>query len=157
MVADESHRSSCEFFKSSFKRTHATSYPLPQSRTLLDTGIFEALRACLYVYGHLRFITNTEISAEGAHSRVDYVTVLVVDGNEEVALCEAKSPSVMRHVGQLILAHGFQLTWRRGQALIQKVFTKVSTPSLSIITWLLKRYRFEFRSETEGMAVSELP
>lgn len=113
------------------------SYPLPQSRVLLNKGIFEVLGACLYLYDHRTFMTRFEDSAEGGMSKVDYM--LVVDDNEEVALCEAKSPSVMRHVGEVLPDHGFQLTWLPGQSLLPKILTNVSSPSLSIITMIFKK------------------
>ena len=61
---------------------------------------------------------------------VDYV--MVVDNNA-VALCEAKSLSVMQKVGRVLLEHGIALMWSRGQSLIPNILTEVSTPSLSII------------------------
>ena len=97
---------------------------MPQSRTLLDTGVYKAARIFLLVYGGQRFKTIKENLAEGGSSSVDYV--LVVDDNK-VALCEAKSPSVMHHVGQILPEHGIELTWLPRQSLIPKILSKVST------------------------------
>ena len=103
------------------------SYPLQQSRALLDKGFFEAARIFLAVYGDQNFETFRENSVEGGSSSVDYI--LVVDDNE-VALCEAKSPSVMYHVGQILPEHGIKLTWLPSKSLLRKILSKVSTPLL---------------------------
>ena len=130
---------------------------LPQSRSLLEKGVYRATRGCLFVYGRHRFKTDKENSVEGGSSKVDYV--LVVDDNRP-ALCEAKSPSVMHKVGKMLPEHGIELKWSRGQSLIPKILAKVSTPSpISYNTGLKNRCIgcFVSRSETYGMAVSYLP
>ncbi|KIL63596.1 hypothetical protein M378DRAFT_12032 [Amanita muscaria Koide BX008] len=67
-----------------------------QSRTLLDTGFFKATRKCLGEFG------------EGGTSKVDYVALV---NDEPKALCEAKSPSVMKKVGELLPPRGIELKW----------------------------------------------
>ena len=98
-----------------------------------------------------------ENSIEGGTSKVDYVLLV---GDKKLALCEAKSPSVMRKVGEGLPERGFKLDWVRGQVLIPKILTKVSTRSpISYNTGFKKicTGRFVSRSETHGMAVSHLP
>ena len=89
-------------------------------------GVYSAAHGCLSVYGGHGFVTNKENTVEGGTSKVDYV--LLVDDNK-LALCEAKSPSVMHKVGEELPERGFKLDWIRGQTLIPKIFTKVSTRS----------------------------
>jgi hypothetical protein len=111
----------------------------------------------LFVYGRHRFKSDKENSVEGGSSKVDYV--LLVD-DDELALCEAKSPSVMHKVGKVLPQRGIELKWFRGQSLIPKILAKVNTPfPISYNTGFKKACigRFIFRSEAYGMAVSYLP
>ena len=133
---------------------------------MLDKGVHEATRGCLFVYGRHRFRTEKENSVadlgatsftKGGSSKVDYV--FLVD-DDELALCEAKSPSVMHEVGHVLPERGIELKWFRGQSLIPKIFANVSTPfPISYNTGFQKICvgRFVFRSETYGMAISYLP
>ena len=124
---------------------------------MLQTGVFNAAHACLFEYGHHRFHSDEENYSEGGTSKVDYVLLV---GDDKPALCEVKSPSVMHRVGELLPERGIELTWCRGQSLIPKIFTKVSTPSpISYNTGFKKICigRFVSRSETHGMVVSYLP
>jgi hypothetical protein len=57
-------------------------------------------------------------------SKVDYVGLV---GNEPKALCEAKSPSVMKKISILLPPRGIELKWVRGQTLAPKILAKVST------------------------------
>ncbi|KAM6493292.1 hypothetical protein JOM56_011426 [Amanita muscaria] len=93
------------------------------SRTLLDTGFFEATRRCLKQCGPYRFKTKLEQSVEGSSSRVDYVVLV---NKEPKALCEATSPSVMKQVGELLPPRGIELTWVGGQSLVAKIFSKAA-------------------------------
>ena len=63
--------------------------------------------------------------AKEGSSKVGYVVLV---GNELTGLCEAKSPSVMKSVLQSIPSQGFQLKWVKGQPLVPKILSKVSTP-----------------------------
>ena len=92
---------------------------------MLEKGVYEAARRCLLVYGGNNFKTDKENMVEGGSSKVDYV--LRVDDEDE-ALCEAKSPSVMKKVGEQLPQHGIELTWVRRQSLIPKIFAEVNTP-----------------------------
>ncbi|KAN0102364.1 hypothetical protein V8E52_012018 [Russula decolorans] len=95
-----------------------------QSRLLLHMGVYQAARRCLFVlYGRHRFKTDKENSVEGGSSKVDFV--LLVNDNK-LALCEAKSPSVMHKVGRLLPERGIELTWFRGQSLIPKFFANAA-------------------------------
>jgi hypothetical protein len=96
---------------------------------LLDVGVCEAARGCLFVYGHHRFDVSVN-SIEGGTSKVDY---LVVVDNSKVALCEAESPSIMHSVGEELPERGIELAWSRGQSLTPKVLTKASTTSHQFI------------------------
>ena len=93
---------------------------------MLEDGVYKAARACLLVYGRHRFKTNKENSVEGGTSKVDYVLLV---NDDKRALCEAKSPSVMHRVGELLPKRGIELMWIRGQSLISKNFANVGTPS----------------------------
>jgi hypothetical protein len=130
---------------------------LPQSRTLLATGVYKATRGCLFVYGRHRLNIDLESPVEGGGSEVDYV--LLVD-NDKLSLCEAKSPSVMHAVGQGLPERGIKLKWVRDQSLIPKIFAKVSMPfpiSYNTDFKMICIGRLVFRSESHGMAVSYLP
>ena len=110
------------------------------------------------MYGRHRFDADLESSVEGGASKVDYV-LLVED--DKTVLCEAKSPSVMHKVGELLPERGIELKWFRGQSLIPKIFASVSTrSSISYNTGVNKKIcvgRFVSRSEAHGMAVPYLP
>ena len=108
-------------------------------------------------YGGYRFTTNEENSIRGGSSRVDYVAM--VDGNSR-ALCDAKSPSVMKKVGELLPARGIELEWIRSQFLVRRILGNVST--LFFVSYHVgfnKIYvvRVVSGSETDGMAVPFLP
>src|SRR5258708_1573879 len=123
---------------------------------LLHTGVYKAVRGCLFLYGRHSLNINLEDSVERGSSKVDYV--LLVD-NDKLSLCEAKSPSIMHAVGQVLPERGIELKWVRDQSLIPKIFARVSMP-FPIYNTVLKLIcigRFVFRSETHGMAVSSLP
>jgi hypothetical protein len=61
-----------------------------------------------------------------------------VDGQDETFV-EAKSPSVMKKVGELLPPRGIELTWARGQSLVRKILAKVSTPFPSPTALALKK------------------
>ena len=103
----------------------------------MDKGVLQALPPCLWVYGEYSFRTKLECLADEGNSRVDYV--LQVNGEDKV-LVEAKSPSVMRSVRDLLPPRGIELTWARRQTLVQKILAKVSTPFSSPTTLALKKY-----------------
>jgi hypothetical protein len=102
---------------------------------LLDKGIFVATGKCLWEYEQSRFRTTQEHLAERGGSKVDYV--VLVD-REPKGLVEAKSPSVMKKVGDLLPSHGIELRWVRGQPLVAKILAKVSTLFL-LVTMLVSR------------------
>ena len=92
---------------------------------MLDKGFFEATRKCLgrCSPGPYRFRTATEQSVEGGSSKVDYVALV---NDEPKALVEAKPPSVMKRVGELLPLRGIELKWVCGQSLVPKILSKVS-------------------------------
>jgi hypothetical protein len=96
---------------------------------LLDKGFFTAARKCLAACGGYRFKTVKEDSVEGGSSKIDYLALV---DNEGKALCKAKSPSVMKKAGELLPPRGIELTWRRGQPLVPKILSKVSTLFLPV-------------------------
>jgi hypothetical protein len=95
---------------------------LRQSRSLLITGVYEAARKCLAAYGGYSLNTK-EDSIQGGSSVV--VVVVTVD-RTMIVLCEVKSPSVMKKVGELLPPRGIELKWTRGQSFIQNILSKVS-------------------------------
>jgi hypothetical protein len=76
------------------------------------------------VYGSHAFYTSQEVSAEGGSSKVDYVALV---DDEEMLLCEAKSPSVMKKFGEQLPARGLELEWIRSPSLVRNILCKVST------------------------------
>jgi len=90
---------------------------------LLENRTFAAVENCLWVYGRYVFDALEENVVNGSRSKIDYVAL--VDG-EPKALCEAKSPSVMKKVGESLPPHGIELKWVIGQSLVPKILTKVS-------------------------------
>jgi hypothetical protein len=131
---------------------------LGQSRKLLDKGFFVAVRKCLAEYGGYRFETAVEDLVEGGSSKVDYVALA---DDRRMALCEAKSPSVMKKVGQLLPARGIELSWiPASQSLVRRILTKVGTlfsinynvgPNKICVVCVVSG------PETDGMVVSFLP
>ncbi|KIL58963.1 hypothetical protein M378DRAFT_27259 [Amanita muscaria Koide BX008] len=93
------------------------------SRRLLDKGVLQALTPCLWVYGGYHFQNILEQVADGGSSKVDYV--LQVNHEDEV-LVEAKSPSVMKRVGELLPPRGIELTWARRQTLVPKILVNAA-------------------------------
>jgi len=96
---------------------------------LLDKGVLEAMRKCLWIYGQHDFQTEEEHSVAGGSSKVDYV--VQVDDEDKV-LCEAKSPSVMKRASDLLPVQGIELTWVGGQPLVPKLLAKVICHLLSV-------------------------
>jgi hypothetical protein len=103
---------------------------------LLDKGVYEAARKCLAEYGGYHFTTDEENSVQGGSSKVDYVAL--VNGSSK-ALCEAKSPSVMKKVGELLPARGIELEWNRSQSLVRRILSKVHYFS-SVTMLVLTKY-----------------
>jgi hypothetical protein len=103
---------------------------------LLNKGVYEAARKCLAEYGGYRFTTDEENSIRGGSSRVDYVAM--VDGGSR-ALCEAKSPSVMKKVGELLPPRGIELEWIHSQSLVRRILGKVRRFS-SVTTLVLTKH-----------------
>lgn len=100
--------------------------------------------------------TDKENSVKGDSSEVDYV-LLVED--DERALCEAKSPSIMHKVGKVLPQRGIELNWFRGDCDTENPRKGEYAISYQLYLVLKKIClgRFVFRSETYGMAVSYLP
>lgn len=83
-----------------------------------------AVCKCLVKYSQYAFSTDKENVVKGGSSKVDYV-VLVDD--EPKALCEEKSASVMKTVGELLPPWGIKLKWNHSQSPMQRLLGKVST------------------------------
>lgn len=108
-------------------------------------------------YCGYEFATTKEDSVVDGTSKVDYVALV---DNEPRALCEAKSPWVMKRAGEYLPPHGIELNWVKGQSLVPKILAEVSTP-ISV------GYNVDFKeicvgrivswSETYGMAIYYLP
>ena len=121
-------------------------------------GFFQATRRFLAKFepGSYYFSTALEQSVEGGSSKVDYIALV---NDESKALIEAKSPSVMKKVGELLPPHGIELKWDRNQSLIPKILSKVSA-LFSVhdnIGLVICAGRIVPGLEKDGMAVSFLP
>ena len=79
-------------------------------------GFFEATCRRLGEYDPYLFRTAKEYSVEGGSSQVDY-DALVNLNDESMVLVEAKSPSVIKKVGELLPPRGIELKWVCGQSL----------------------------------------
>ncbi|KAH9180574.1 hypothetical protein EDB89DRAFT_2110658 [Lactarius sanguifluus] len=102
-------------------RTNASE---SETRTLLDKGFFQTAGFCLGTYGGYCFHTMKEASAQGGdRSKVDYVRLV---DDEPAILVEAKSPSVMKAVGDLLPPHGFKLKWLQNQPPVPKILQKAA-------------------------------
>jgi hypothetical protein len=103
-------------------------------------------------HGGYRFGTTKENSVEDGSSKVGYVALV---DNEPKALCEAKSPSVMKKAGPL---RGIELKSVRGQFLVPKIITMVSTlfPVGYNVSFKICVGRIVSASETNVMFVSYL-
>ena len=106
------------------------------ARRLLDSGVLRALGSCMWLCGRYRLRLNIEQVAGRGTSKVDYV--VNVDGKDE-ALVEAKSPSVMKKVGELLPPRGIELTWARRQSLVPTILAKASMILSSLTTFVLKK------------------
>jgi hypothetical protein len=91
---------------------------------LVDKGFFVAASKCFWVYDQSVFETIEEHLAERGGSKVDYIALV---GNKPMALCEAKSPSVMKNVCSSLPLHGIKLKWVHDQPVVPKILSKVST------------------------------
>jgi hypothetical protein len=92
---------------------------------VLNKGVYEAARKCLAEYGEYALHTHEENSVQGGISKVD--DVVMVDDTGRV-LCERKSPSVMKKVGERLPPRGIKLQWAQvpTQSLVGKILCKVS-------------------------------
>ena len=104
---------------------------------MLNKGVYEAARKCLGVYGGYEFEADEENLISGSSSRVDGVAT--VDDHSTI-LCEAKSPSVMKKVGELLPARGIKLEWVHSKSLVQRILGKVNTLFSSVTKSVLTKY-----------------
>ena len=107
-----------------------------QTRKLLDKGFFFATSKCFWVYDQSIFETTSEHKAEKGGSVVDFLALV---NKKPVGLCEAKTPSVMTQVCNSLPPHGIQLKSIRGQPLVPKILTMVSTLFPLVTVLVLKR------------------
>jgi hypothetical protein len=107
-------------------------------------------------YGQYQLHIIRETAVEGGSSKVDYV---MQANDADKVLVEAKSPSVMNKLGELLPPHGIELTWAVAQSLVPKVLAKVSMPFLSALTSGLTicTGRLVSGSEKIGVALSHMP
>jgi hypothetical protein len=123
---------------------------------LLDKGFFGAADLCLDLYDGYRFILAEEHQVDGARSKVDYRGSI----GEGSVLVEAKSPSVMKVLGESLPLHGFQLKWAPNQPLSPKILQKVSMRVLRYNTYFddsCNIGRSISGSEGDGMVVLDMP
>ena len=97
---------------------------------------FDAAGKCLWVYDQSTFETTSEHKVEKGGSIVDFLALV---NDNPVGLCEAKSPSVMTQVCDSLPPHGIQLKSIRGQPLVPKILTMVSTLFPLVPALVLKR------------------
>ena len=69
------------------------------------------------------FCTTREHVEQGC-SKVDYAGLV---DDKSVVLAEAEPPLVMKMMGDMLPARGFELKWVRNQSLVPKILQKVST------------------------------
>jgi len=60
----------------------------------------------------------------------------VIVNDEPTSLCEAKSPSVMEKVGELLPALGIELEWNHSPSLVRRILGKVSSIHFSFFLFL---------------------
>jgi len=92
---------------------------------LLDRGVFTAAEVCLLKYDKSTFKARSEQRFGEARSIVDF-HVLV--NKKLVAIVEAKSPTVMHRLGELLTRNinAFELRWTKGSRnLVSQVFSRV--------------------------------
>ena len=90
---------------------------------LLILGVIKATTKCLWEYDRLEFQILPEQNAEVAKLIVDFHELV---DNELVALVEAKSPTVMNEVGELLPENAFEIRWTAGStSLVSLIFSKV--------------------------------
>jgi alpha-D-ribose 1-methylphosphonate 5-triphosphate synthase subunit PhnL len=86
-------------------------------------GVFNATAKCLWAYDQLDFVTQAQQRVPVANSIVDFH--LLVD-DEVVAVVEAKSPSVMNALREMLPQRGFELSWtKRSPNLVSRIFSNV--------------------------------
>lgn len=90
----------------------------------------------MWEYDQSRFKATRKHLADTGGSKVDYI--VLVNGEPNV-LVDAKSPSVMKKVGELLPSHGIELRWVRRQPLVAKILAKVSTLFLLVAILVLRR------------------
>ncbi|KAH8976702.1 hypothetical protein EDB92DRAFT_1810674 [Lactarius akahatsu] len=103
-------------------RTWSTNRNEYESRMILDKGFFPAAAFCLEAYGGYLF-TNTVEHVERGLSKVDYLGMV---DDKRVVLVEAKSPSVMKAVGDSLPEHTVELNWTPGGDLVSRVLLKAA-------------------------------
>ncbi|KAH9175244.1 hypothetical protein EDB89DRAFT_347330 [Lactarius sanguifluus] len=92
-----------------------------ESRMIMNRGFFPAAAVCLFAYGGYRFV-NTVEHVELGLSKVDYLGTV---DDKRVVLVEAKSPSVMKAVGDSLPEHTVELDWTPSGDLVSRVLLKM--------------------------------
>jgi len=96
---------------------------LGQSKALLILGVSKAAAECLFEYDQSNFEMTLEQRVEGARSVVDFHALV---DDKLAALVEAKSPTVMNKLGELLPQNAFKIRWTAGSTnLVSLVFSKV--------------------------------
>jgi hypothetical protein len=94
-----------------------------QSTHLLIMGVHLALRRFMQIYNPERRVACRDQPRSGQSlSRVDWA-VFVDD--EDCILVEAKSPTVMRAISEILPPIGAHLQWREGGGFLARIFLKV--------------------------------
>lgn len=90
----------------------------------MDDGVLKAAAYCSQEISAEEAYFEPEHAVTRGHSKVDYLGSL---GEKPVVLVEAKSPTVMMRMGELLPTHGISLKWVTEEPLVPRVFQKVGT------------------------------
>ena len=88
----------------------------------MNAGVLKAAAYCSQEISGDEAYFDPEHKASEGLSKVDYLGVL---GEKPVVLVEAKSPTVMKVLGESLPPHGITLKWLAGETLVPRIFQKV--------------------------------
>ena len=90
----------------------------------MNAGVLKAVAYCSQeISGDEAYFDSEHKGREGL-SKANYVGML---GEKPVVLVEAKSPTVMKVMGESLPPHGISLKWLAGETLVPRIFQKMGT------------------------------